>query len=133
MKKDIETRSDIDLLMRDFYERALADDLIGFIFTDVAHLDLGAHLPIIGDFWEAILFRSGGYHQRGRNPLQVHGALNEKVRLLPEHFDRWLEIFTKTVDERYCGEMSDFLKLRARAIAVRMLEFVSSNATAVTH
>ena len=50
---DIETRTDIDLIMRVFYERALADEVIGFIFSDVAHLDLERHLPIIGDFWES--------------------------------------------------------------------------------
>jgi len=126
MKKDIETRSDIDSLMVSFYRRATGDDVIGFIFTDVAHLDLEAHLPVIGDFWEAILFRSVNYRRRGRNPLQLHGLLNDKVRLLPQHFEMWLEIFRKTVDENFCGETADFLKLRAGAIATRMLEFVSS-------
>ncbi|MEP7211884.1 MAG: group III truncated hemoglobin [Acidobacteriota bacterium] len=123
--KDIENREDIDALMRLFYERATADESIGFIFTDVAKLDLDHHLPIIGDFWETMLFQSGSYAKHGRNPLQVHAALNEMVELLPEHFRRWLEIFERSVDELFAGERAEFLKMRASAIANRMLNFVS--------
>ena len=121
---DIESRADIDLLMWVFYEKALTDDVIGYIFTDVAHLDMDHHLPIIGDFWETVLFQSGDYARYGRNPLLVHGDLNEKTPLLPEHFKRWLEIFTESVDQNFVGERADFLKLRAAAIAERMLDFV---------
>ena len=121
----IESRADIDLLMWVFYEKALTDDVIGYIFTDVAHLNMDHHLPIIGDFWETVLFQSGDYAKYGRNPLQVHGDLNEKTPLLPEHFKRWLEIFTESVDQNFVGERADFLKSRAEAIAERMLDFVS--------
>ncbi len=50
MKNDIETRADIDDLMNRFYARAINDETIGYIFTDVAKLDLEHHLPVIGDF-----------------------------------------------------------------------------------
>lgn len=125
MSKDIENRVDIDELMRAFYKRATADDTIGFIFTDVAKLDLEHHLPIIGDFWETLLFRTGDYSKHGRNPLQVHGELNEKTPLQREHFARWLEIFTETVDRKFAGDTAEFIKMRAGAIAERILEFVS--------
>jgi hemoglobin len=125
MNKDIENREDIDELMRAFYKRAIADDVIGFIFTDVAKLDLEHHLPIIGDFWETLLFRTGDYSKHGRNPLQVHGELNEKTPLRREHFTRWLEIFAETVDRKFAGDTAEFIKMRAGAIAERMLEFVS--------
>jgi hemoglobin len=123
---DIDSRADIDLLMKDFYQRAMSDDLIGFIFTEVAKLDLDHHLPVIGDFWETILFQNGVYLKHGRNPLQVHGELNEKVSLLPVHFERWLEIFTEVTDDLFEGERADFIKLRAHAIAARMLQFVGA-------
>src|SRR4051812_38039447 len=92
-KRDIENRQDIDAFMTAFYEKAMKDDKIGYIFTDVAKLDLEHHLPIIGDFWETMLFRTGDYSRHGRNPLQVHGELAEKTPLRPEHFERWLETF----------------------------------------
>jgi hemoglobin len=122
---DIEGRTDIDRMMRRFYERAMADDVIGYIFTDVAKLDLDRHLPIIGDFWETIVFQTPIYAQHGRNPLQVHGELNEKERLLPAHFERWLEIFHDVADELFTGERNDFMKSRAEAIAARMSSYVS--------
>ena len=125
MKKDIENRSDIDRLMHAFYERAMSDDVIGYIFTDVAKLDLENHLPIIGDFWETMLFRSGDYGRHGRNPLQIHGELAVKTPLRYEHFERWLEIFGSCVEEMFEGETAEFIKMRAGMIANRMLEYVS--------
>lgn len=125
MRKDIENRDDIDLLMQSFYSTALRDDTIGYIFTDVAKLDLERHLPIIGDFWETILFQNGSYAKHGRNPLQVHGGLNEKTPLRLEHFKRWLEIFDAKADEMFSGERTEFLKMRARSMANRMFNFVS--------
>lgn len=125
-RTDINDRADIDLLMKHFYERAMSDDIIGFIFTDVAKLDLEHHLPVIGDFWETIIFQNGVYLKHGRNPLQVHGELNEKTALLPVHFYRWLEIFAEVTDQLFAGERADFIKLRAKAIASRMLQFVGA-------
>lgn len=122
--KDIETRADIDELMQAFYARALADGVIGYIFTDVAKLDLEHHLPIIGDFWESLLFGTPAYSKHGRNPLLVHRELHEKSSLTAEHFQRWLEIFIATVDQMFDGERAEYLKQRAAAIAVRMQDFL---------
>jgi hemoglobin len=124
MKKDIETRKDIDLLMKEFYTRAIADEMIGYIFTDIARLDLEKHLPIIGDFWESLLLGGKNYQMHGRNPLQIHGELNEKTPLRSEHFRRWLKIFFETVDENFSGTRAEFAKSRAEAIANRMMNFI---------
>jgi hemoglobin len=129
MKPDIENRADIDLLMTEFYSTAMVDSAIGYIFTDVAKLDLDYHLPIIGDFWETMLFQAGSYSRHGRNPMMVHAELNEKTPLKPLHFARWLEIFTGTIDRLFEGERSQFLKFRAEMIANRMLDFIGGQAT----
>jgi hemoglobin len=73
-----------------------------------------------------MLFRSGNYSKHGRNPLQIHGLLNGKSPLLPEHFQRWLEIFDRTVDSTFAGPRADFIKMRAQMIAGRMVEFVNN-------
>jgi hemoglobin len=120
---DIESRTDIDLLMRVFYQRALEDDVIGHIF-DIAGLDLEKHLPVIGDFWETLLFTTGSYAKHGRNPLAIHKELDLRVPLKREHFERWLQIFRKSVDEEFEGVRADFIKSRAEAIAERMQQYI---------
>lgn len=122
--KDIETRVDIDRLMHVFYERALADDVIGYLFTDVAKLDLDKHLPIIGDFWESLLFGTGVYQQHSRNPLMVHHELHTMSTFFTEHFERWLELFEKAVDEDFRGDRAEFIKMRAHAIARRFQNYL---------
>src|SRR3954468_7305347 len=107
-KRDIENRSDIDAFMLAFYAKAMGDGEIGYIFTDVAKLDLEHHMPIIGDFWETVLFRTGDYARHGRNQLTAHGHLKKKETLKFEHFERWLEIFTETVDELFLGDTAEF-------------------------
>ena len=130
MKKDIKIRADIDDLMKHFYAQRTRDETIGYNFTDVAHIDLEHHLPVIGDFWETLLFGTSNYQKHGRNPLQVHAALDKKSPLTAKHFRRWLELFQAAVDESFTGTRAEFIKLRAEAIASRFLNFVSG-ATAV--
>jgi hemoglobin len=124
VKKDIANREDIDRLMNAFYSRALVDEVIGYIFTDVAKLDMEHHLPVIGDFWETLLFQTGEYARHGRNPLRVHAELDKKTSLMPGHFERWLLIFNETVDQLFEGPVSDYVKLRAEAIAGNMLRYL---------
>ncbi len=125
MTNDISSRADIDALMVRFYGRAMSDPLIGPLFTDVAQLDLGHHLPVIGDFWESALFGTGVYSRHGRNPLLVHEELDRKARLEPQHFQRWLELFTAAVDESFAGTRAEYAKQRGHAIARRMQVFLT--------
>jgi hemoglobin len=124
MKGDIKTRKDIDDLMNVFYKRVMDDKQIGYIFTKVARLDLEKHLPVIGDFWESLLLGGKVYQKHGRTPLQIHGELSEKTPLEPKHFRQWLEIFCSTIDEMFEGDLADFAKFRADAIAARMMNYV---------
>lgn len=125
--KDIEIRQDIEKLMEVFYSKALNDDVIGYIFTDVAKLDLQHHLPIISDFWEMVLFQTVNFQEKyKRSPMLTHILLNEKTPLKKEHFVRWLKLFTETVVENFAGEKADLIVYRAKAIANTMLIKVSS-------
>ena len=111
---DIRDRDDILVLVRTFYRSAFQDPRIGRIFTEVAHMDLDHHLPIMGDFWESVLFQTGGYH---RNALALHTALNARHPLTAEHFDRWLHLWTATVDDLYEGPVAERAKAQAGRIA----------------
>ena len=116
-KKDITTRADIEYLIQCFYEKALIDTQIGFIFTDIAKIDLESHLPHLFDFWENILLKPNGYK---RNVLKVHVDLNEKAKLSPAHFERWLDLFSTTVDDLFQGIIANSAKNKALSIATVM-------------
>ena len=119
--RDIETRKDIDELVAEFYGKAMNDKLIGYIFTDVAEIDLEHHLPVIADFWEMLLLGTVNFQAKyKRSPMQTHHALNEKENLKPEHFGCWVKLFCETVDEKFVGARADLAKLRAGSIAETM-------------
>ncbi len=111
---DITTRADIERLTRAFYGKALVDTMIGYLFTDVAHLDLEAHLPDIADFWETILL--GGDAYRG-GAFAVHADLHAKSPLRGGHFNRWVALWTQTVDDLFAGENAEEAKRHAQRVA----------------
>lgn len=111
---DIQGRTEITLLVNRFYETVGDDDLLGFIFNDVAKIDWESHLPKMYDFWETVLFRTGGY--KG-NPLAAHARLAPLTKMGKEQFNRWLSIFKSTVDENFSGENADHIKNCAEDMA----------------
>jgi hemoglobin len=111
---DIETREDCERLVRAFYGRTLTDPFLGFIFTDVAQLDLESHVPQITSFWETILLGAQSYRGGAFRP---HAELNAKVRLAPGHFERWLWLWGTTVDELFSGPRAELAKSHARRVA----------------
>lgn len=114
VRRDIAGRDDIAAVVTDFYARAFKDHLLGPIFTDIAKMDLAAHLPVMCDFWETALFRAGLYH---RNALRPHLDLHAKVALSPAHFERWLALWITTVDEWHAGKKAELAKDQAARIA----------------
>ena len=111
---DIETRADCERLVRTFYGRALADPFIGFIFTDVARLDLEEHVPRITSFWETVLLGAQSYRGGAFGP---HVDVHAKVRLREGHFERWLQLWFGTVDELFAGERANLAKVHALRVA----------------
>ena len=113
--RDIENREDLLQLMKAFYSKMMKDEQIGYIFTDVAELDLTHHLPLLADFWNNSLFHKGGYKN---NVVQIHKNLNDKEVLTPEHFNRWQFLLGETIDENFAGEVAEKMKLRASQIGM---------------
>lgn len=114
--EDIQNKADIKYLVETFYSTALADPHIGPVFKDAGFV-LESHIPVMVSFWETILFDVITY--KG-NPMLKHLALNLTVPLLPEHFERWMAIWTTTVNSRYCGPLAEKAVIRARSIAQLM-------------
>ena len=113
-KKDVLLRSDIEDIVSRFYDVMLKDQIIGFIFTNVANINLQHHLPIIVDFWDDSLFRK---HNYTGNTLKKHLDIHQKMPLRPGHFTRWLFLFNQAVDELHAGENAERMKLRAELVA----------------
>jgi hemoglobin len=114
---DIQSRKDIELLIDSFYNKLKKDDTIGFIFNDIAKVNWEQHLPTMYDFWETLLLDATSY---SKNAMEVHYTLTRKVPLEEIHFQRWLQLFSKTVDELFSGKMATMAKAKAKSIASLM-------------
>ena len=105
--KDIENREDIVKLLTSFYAKASQDEIIGSKFD---HLNMEEHIEVIANFWASILFGANNYKGDpfGKHvPLDLHKA----------DFDRWVELFTETVDAYFSGTVADEAKLRGQTIS----------------
>jgi hemoglobin len=80
----------IGVFVRSFYDKGLADPLIGPVFAAIPDLD--GHLVIIENFWSKSLLRTERYEG---HPFPVH--MNLPIE--PEHFTRWLELFVEAARE----------------------------------
>ena len=113
-KPDIAGRAEIETLVNAFYDRVRGDEVLGFIFNEVAQTNWTAHLPKMYAFWETVLFRSGGYTG---NPLAAHAKLVPLTDMGRAQFDRWLMLFRGTVDDLFAGEKAEHIKNCAEDMA----------------
>jgi hemoglobin len=114
---DLATREDVEALLRRFYGRAFADDMLAEPFGELRAQGLESHLSVMCDFWETVLFRAGLY--RG-NAFHVHRQLDERHPLGANHFGRWLTLWEVTVDEICHGPAAERAKVQAARIAKSM-------------
>ena len=112
MKKDIENRADISVLVHQFYDKIRADAEIGFYFNSMI-TDWDAHLEKLTDFWETNLFTIRKY--KG-NPIEVHNKVDEHFdgQISSNEFGIWLNYWLQTLDSLFEGENVEILKRRAR-------------------
>lgn len=110
MTTDIQSASDIKILVDAFYGKVNEDELLSPIFNEIARVDWDSHLPALYSFWETLLLGAGTY--KGA-PFPMHAALPLEQR----HFERWLNLFLATVDEHFTGLKADEAKGRALSIA----------------
>lgn len=111
---DLTGRADIERLVNTFYDKIRADELLGFIFNDLAKTNWETHLPKMYAFWETILFRTGGYTG---NPIAAHARFIPLTAMGRPQFDHWLEVFKATVDELFAGEKAEHIKSAAADMA----------------
>lgn len=106
MAVDIQGLAEIKILVDHFYLKVRHDDLLGNIFEDKIGSNWNAHLQKMYTFWDSVLFARQTY--KG-SPFLKHFELPvEKI-----HFERWLQLFNKTVDEFFEGPKAAEAKTRA--------------------
>lgn len=106
MLSDIQTKTDVTLLVTTFYDKVLKDSLLAPFFKQ---MDFEKHLPQMIHFWSFALLDEPGY---ATNVTEKH----LKMRLQKEHFDQWLNLFSTTVNELFSGEKAEMAKQRAALI-----------------
>lgn len=105
--KDINSKEDIELLIRKFYSSLLE---INEMKPPFEGLDFEKHIPHIVAFWAFVLLDEEGYKT---NVFDKHIHLPIK----PHMFDIWLKTFTDSVDELFKGEKAELAKQRATVLA----------------
>lgn len=117
MKRDIQNREDIELIIDKFYKKVLKDPVIAVYFTEVIPVDWEKHTPLMVNFWENILFFTEKYEG---NPMSVHKRLNANHQMSIKDFQRWNNLFLETVNELFKGERAEMMKEKAMNISAIM-------------
>lgn len=113
----IESRTDIHLLVTQFYAKVRKDDMLGPIFNGrIPEASWPAHLEKLTDFWETNLL---GHIKFKGNPTQAHVSVDiEHGHTISQlHFHRWLSLWFATLDELFEGPRAERAKNGARRMA----------------
>ncbi|MRX40949.1 globin [Flavobacterium sp. LC2016-23] len=108
--QDISSLGDIKLLVNTFYAKVQDDELIGPIFNEKMLGRWPEHLEKMYRFWQTILLEE---HTYSGSPFPPH----KHLPVNQTHFDRWMEIFTTTVDFLFVGKLAEEAKIRAANMA----------------
>lgn len=104
--------AEIDRIVALFYARIRNDAVLGPVFFNAIGHDAdiwAAHEAKIAAFWRNSILRERSY---SGNPMQVHTGVKG---IEPEHFDRWLALFSATcADVLPTGKAEGFAALATR-------------------
>lgn len=114
MKKEIGSLKDVQHLVDKFYEAVQADAFLGPIFNAKLKGRWEMHHHKLYRFWHTVLLRRPDYFG---DPVPVHFNMN----INENHFDYWLKLWIKTVDEYFEGTIADRAKLRGQTMASAFL------------
>lgn len=116
-RPDLDSRAAIHDLVVGFYREIIFDEVLGPVFDEVAEVDWTVHLPRLVDYWCRVLLGQPGYDGA---ILAPHRHVHELDPFTPELFDRWYELWVRSIDRRWSGPIADQAKSHARRVA-RML------------
>ena len=110
MSREILNLDDIKQLVDTFYAEIREDELLKDIFNKVIQDRWPGHLEKMYRFWQTVLLGEQTYYG---SPFIHHSEL--PINRI--HFDRWLELFYKTVETLFQGAKAEEAKWRAEKMA----------------
>jgi hemoglobin len=114
---DLTCRRDVHDLVVGFYREIVFDDLLAPVFGEVAEVDWTVHIPRLIDYWCRALFGEPGYHGA---VSAAHRHVHDLEPFRAEHFDRWYELWARSVDDRWVGPIADEAKAHAARVGASL-------------
>lgn len=72
------------------------------------------HIPKLVEFWAGRLLEAPGYVG---NPVAAHQPVLDRCPFGAGELERWVELWSETVDELFVGDVAERAKQRARMAA----------------
>jgi len=110
-REKIEEIDQIKSLVDTFYGKVKADPLLAPIFENRIKGDWDKHLDKMYRFWQTVLLEEHTYYG---SPFTPHASMPIDTK----HFERWLELFKTTVNEKFTGEKAKEAIWRAEKMAL---------------
>lgn len=110
IKPELLTLEDIKILVDTFYGHIRNNELLAPIFNKRIKDNWPVHLEKMYRFWQTVLLEEHTYFG---SPFLPHAQLPVDR----EHFDAWLALFTKTVNELFAGDKAKEAIWRAGKMA----------------
>lgn len=119
-------RANVEQMVREFYSDVLQDDILGPIFVKALGDDLKngkwhEHLNTLYNFWMQMMT---GESQYKGHPFPPHAFLGPLQR---ETFERWLELFHKTVHRLFVPEVANLFYRKADILAEQFMDNLGIN------
>jgi len=121
MKNDITSLKDIQFLVDQFYDAVQKDPFLGPIFNARLAGRWEMHHRKLYRFWHTVLLRRPDYFG---DPVPMHFDMNIDQR----HFDGWLEIWTRTVDDNFEGVIAERAKFRGKTMSMAFMSKIKKAA-----
>ncbi len=109
--------------MTSFYEKAIADKLLGPYFIhelgdDITNEEWDHHIELLADFWLAKILGEDTYYGN------YIGAHVKMPLITKESFGQWVKLFSQTADEVYVSSIAEVFKKKGREFSI---EFQNSD------
>jgi hemoglobin len=107
---DILDLNDVKLLVNTFYNQMRQHEILGPVFNERIADRWPEHLEKMYRFWQTVLLEEHTYFG---TPFPPHA----KLPVTSLHFEKWLELFHKTVNTLFMGKKAEEAKWRGSRMA----------------